>query len=377
MESVYLNNGATSYPKPRCVLEAVAAALAAPPAEAGRAIASGDPLLGCRTELAALFGVDDPATIALLPSATHALNQVITGILRAGDRVVTTVLEHNSVLRPLAHLASERAITTTHLEPGSDGRVTAEKVAEALAESTALLVLTAASNVTGCVQPLAEIAAVAAAARVPLLIDAAQSAGAIPLDHGQLPGRVFVAFAGHKGLLGPTGVGGLIVPDGKLAQTMVGGTGVRSESLLHPGELPLRHEAGTPNLPGIAGLAAGVRWLLSNGVAAAGRHRHDLVCALRSRLGQQPGIRLLPLAAGDGRAGIVSFTYAGWPPEELGYVLHQSFAITTRSGLHCAPLIHKSLGTAPLGTTRVSVGPFTSPDEIDRFIWALAKIGGR
>ena len=355
---IYLNNAATTYPKPMAVVDAVRAALMAPPAEPGRSGSGVDPTRACREALAELFGVVESRRVILTPSATYALNLVIYGQLlsRPGSHVVTTVLEHNSVLRPLAHLRRSHGIATTYLEPLTDGRVDPASLLEAVRPETQLIAVTQASNVTGCIQPVEEIARLAADLHIPFLIDASQSAGAVPLEHGGLPGRIFIAAAGHKGLFGPMGTGALIVPDDELAQVMVGGTGVQSDNPLHPNELPIRYEAGTMNLPGIAGLTAGVRFVLARGVESLGQHRHELIRLLRGQLRTIDGCRLSPLAEDDGRAGIVSFTLNGWKPDDLGFALRDSFDIETRTGLHCAPLIHRSLGALPDGSVRASAG---------------------
>jgi selenocysteine lyase/cysteine desulfurase len=250
-------------------------------------------------------------------------------------------------------------------------------IAQAITRDTRLIAVTHASNVTGSIQPVEEIAALAAEADVPLLIDASQSAGAIPLTYRRLSGRVYIAFAGHKGLLGPPGTGGLVLADGKdLPQLIIGGTGVRSESLFHPPELPLRHEAGTANLPGVVGLLAGVRTACARGVKTEGAHRHHLVERLRSQLETVGGVRVLPLARNDGRAGVVSFTIDGWTPEEVGYALQKSFGIITRSGLHCAPFVHRVYGTTPLGTVRASVGRANTEEHVDVLAAAVAHLAG-
>ncbi len=376
--ATYLNNAATTFPKPAEVIEAVRESLESPPVEPGRSGGGEDPTRACRNELAGLFNVRQPSQVVLTPSATYALNLVIRGLLlgQTDGHCLTTVLEHNSVLRPLEHLRRNRWLRLTHVEPRLDGRLDPNDLIGFVREDTRLIAVTQASNVTGCVQPVAEIARMAAEWEIPLLVDASQSAGAVGLDYESLPGRVFVAFAGHKGLFGPTGTGGLIVPDDALSQTFVGGTGVQSENSLHPGELPIRHEAGTMNLPGIAGLTAGVRFVRERGVDELGRHRNELVRHIRDRLDRLPGIRLSPLAGDDGRAGIVSFTLQGWAPEELGYLLEESFGIETRSGLHCAPQIHGNLGTSPAGSVRVSVAAFNTEDDIDRLGSALETAVG-
>ena len=365
---VYLNNAATSFPKPQRVVDAVVRALGAPPADTGRGGGEADPRAECRRLLAALLGVPDPLRVVLLPSATHALNLVIGGLATVGGHVVTTPLEHNSVLRPLAHLARDRGIGVTIVRPERTGRLSPAAFAAALDRGTCLAVVNHASNVSGGIQPIEEIAELVARAGVPLLVDASQSAGILPIDHEALPGRVFVAFSGHKALLGPAGVGALIVPDDSLPQDVVGGTGAQSESVLHPAQLPLRHEAGTPNLPGIAGLCAGVRAVAECGVERGGRQRAELVRELTGELGRIPGVRLVPVAADDGRVGVLSFNLAGWDPRDVGFALREVFGIEVRAGLHCAPLAHRFLGTAPLGTVRVSFGSHsTLPDAVALF----------
>ena len=376
MQTTYLNQAATSFPKPREVVEAVLAWFDAPPVDAGRGgdIAA-DPITPCRRELAALLGVDDHKRIVLLPSATYAINLVIGALVGPGSHVVTSTLEHNSVLRPIAHRERDLGATVTSIQPDPDGTLQARTLAGALRSTTALVALTHASNVTGSIQPIAELAETAAAAGVPLLVDASQTAGAVPIDHRHLAGRVFLAFSGHKGLLGPPGVGGLVVPDDGLPQTVVGGTGVRSDAVFHPGDLPLRHEAGTPNLPGIAGLTAGVRVVGRTGVETIGRHRAHLVGRLRSGLSGLGHVRLFPLAADDGRVGVVSFQIAGWEPDEVGFVLRESFGIEVRTGLHCAPHALRGLTGGPGGSIRVSVGLPSSEADVSSFLAAIASLG--
>lgn len=376
MHSVYLNQAATSFPKPREVVEAVHAWFNRPPVDAARGgDGANDPTVPCRRGLAELLGVADPASIVLLPSATHALNLVIGALVGPGSHVVTSTLEHNSVLRPIAHRERDLGVTVTTIGPDADGTLRPGALQEALRPSTSLVALTHASNVTGSIQPVEELAAVTATAGVPLLLDASQTVGAVPLTYGLLPGRVFLAFSGHKGLLGPPGVGCLVVPDATLTQTIVGGTGVRSEDRFHPPELPLRHEAGTPNLPGIAGLTAGVRLVGRTGIETIGKHRAHLVARLRSGLNGLGDVELFPLAAGDGRVGIVSFRIAGWEPDEVGFLLRESFGIEVRTGLHCAPYALHGLTGNPGGSIRVSLGLPSSEADVDLLLTAIASLG--
>ncbi len=378
-ESTYLNNAATSYPKPDVVLRAVAQTLARPPQEPGRTGASTDPLTHCRKSLAALLGVENPFHVVLLPSATHALNHAILGLLSSGDHAISTDLEHNSVLRPLAHASRERGVKVDIVPAGSNGRVSATDIARVLKSTTRVIVMTHASNVTGVAQPLDEVATLAARRGVFLVVDCAQSAGVLDICYRDLPGRVFLAVAGHKGLGGPAGTGALVVPDDQLPQTIFGGTGIHSEHEEHPADLPLRHEAGTPNLSGLDGLAAGACWVSEQSVDRLGQNRAVLVRALRSGLADLGrSIVTYPRDASltdeDARCGVVSFVVEGHEPGEIGFILREAFAIEVRTGLHCAPLIHNGLGTVSKGTVRASFGAFNTLKDVDRLVQAVAEV---
>jgi cysteine desulfurase / selenocysteine lyase len=371
----YINNAATSFPKPAAVVNAVLRALSEAPRDPGRSGGADDPTLDCRRALATLFDVPRAEQVILGPSATHGLNLVIAGCLHGappGAHAVVTALDHNSVLRPLERFRTENSVAVSVLEPDASGVVTPELVLGALRRETRLVCVTHASNVTGTVQPVEQFAAIAAERGLPLLVDAAQSAGCVPLSYRGLPGRVFVAFSGHKGLFGPAGTGGLIVPDAQIRPLQVGGTGVRSASLDQPADLPLCYEAGTPNLPGIAGLFEGVRFVLSETVSGLGDRRRALVRALRERLASVDGVTMVPARDDDGRTGIVSLTHDRCSPAELAYMLRESWGIVTRAGLHCAPLAHRALGTLPAGTLRVSLSAFNTGRDVDRFAEALA-----
>jgi cysteine desulfurase family protein len=379
---VYLNNAATSYPVPDAVRGAVVAAMREPPVEPGRThTAAEDPLGACRNRLAQLTGLETPTRVALFPSATHAINCVIHGVMRDGGHAVTTDAEHNSVLRPLSHAAAEWGVQVTHLSGDGRGKVDPETLRHRVRSDTKLIALTHASNVTGVVQPVEEVARVAAEHEIPLLVDAAQSAGVLPVEPHRWPGRVFVALAGHKGLYGPAGTGALLLPDDRLKQQVVGGTGIRSESSLHPPTMPLRHEAGTPNLVGLAGLTAGVAWVLEQGVEVLAGHRAQLAELLRQGLDDLGGrVSLVPstdsLATPDRCCGVVSFTARDLEPRELGFALQESFGMVVRTGLHCAPRIHPALGTSPGGTVRVSVGAFNTRQDVEQLLNALQELLG-
>ena len=264
----------------------------------------------------------------------------------------------------------------THVEPLCDGRIDVGHLLEAVRPNTRLIVITQASNVTGCIQPVEDIAKTAAALDIPFLIDASQSAGAVDLNHEQMPGRVFVAAAGHKGLFGPTGTGFLVVPgrrtsamdrwrDGRTEREPVASRGVA-----HP--LRSRHDepSGHCRPEGGASVSREPKaWRSWDAIDTS------WVQAARCRLAEIPGCRLSPLAGDDGRAGIVSFTLDGWSPEEVGFVLESSFDVETRTGLHCAPMIHRSLGTLPEGSVRVSVARFNTQTDIEQLDEALATMG--
>lgn len=379
MTLCYLNNAASTFPKPPEVGEALRRCLSTEPREPGRGSQSDDPTIACRVRLAELWGLDGFTRVILTPSATVGLNLAILGLLheRKPATIVTSTLEHNSVLRPIESLRS-RGWKVHFLRPDADGLLDPEPLRREWPADTRLLALTHCSNVTGAVQSLTDFAVLAADHGCPFLIDASQSAGVIPLALSSLPGSVFLAFAGHKGLYGPAGTGGLILPDGvALRPLWYGGTGIRSESLEQPDELPIRYEAGTPNLPGIAGLTAGLEFVCTQGVDALARHRAALVARFRELLSDINGITLAPLAGDDGRAGIVAFQMAGFPAAELAFALRQAFDIEIRGGLHCAPLIHQEAGLWPGGCARASVGAFSDQRDVDTLARALRHLGER
>lgn len=349
--------------------------VSSPPEEYGRSTGSVNLISGLRHELSLLFKVKEQEKIIILPSATIAINLVISGIINgSGKHVITTTLEHNSVLRPLAHLERKNRISIDYIHPQKDGIIDINDIDSAIKTNTGLIAVTHASNVTGCIQPVEKIAQIAADNAVPLLIDASQSAGGIPLDYDNLPGRVFVAFAGHKGLFGPGGIGGLIVADNELDPLFPGGTGIKSEARYQPEALPVKYEAGTMNMCGVAGLTEGVKFVNEKTVSAIGEHKSRLVNRLRNNLSEMGKIKLSPLSNEDGRSGIVSFVVNGVHTEEVGYLLEHSFDIRIRTGLHCAPLIHQDLGSYPEGNLRISFSIFNTEDELDTFVKALKVI---
>ena len=375
---IYFDNAATSWPKPDCVREALGTYFGEAGGNAGRSghrmsIAAARVVEGAREAVAELLGAQDPSRIVFAHNATQALNTAIYGMLHPGDRVVTTGVEHNSVMRPLRHLESQ-GVNVTIVPCGRDGSVELDDVRAALRGGARLLVTTHASNVTGAVFPIAELAAIAREAAVPYLVDAAQTAGAIPIDVEKM-GIDLLAFTGHKGLLGPTGTGGLYIRDGlKVEPLMRGGTGSDSAHEFQPEYAPDAYESGTANVAGLAGLAASVRFLSEIGVEAVRAHERQLVDRFMAGIAEIPGVEVHGPADSRLRCGLLSFNIAGAVPSEVGLLLEQSFDILCRTGLHCAPAAHRNIGTFPTGTVRFSFGWFNTPAEVDASLEALRKI---
>ncbi len=380
---VYLDYAATSAVRPEVVVEAVAAYLrdvGATPGRAGHrlAVAAGRTVLRCRLALAELFALPgDPGRVTLQPSATHALNAALRGVLRPGDRVVRTAYDHNSVRRPVAALARE-GVEETVLAGAPDGGVDPDAVERAIrggGRPARLLVLPHASNVLGTVLPVARLAEIARAHGTLVLLDAAQSAGHLPVRVDEL-GVDLLAFAGHKGLLGPQGTAGLWVREGvEVAPVFSGGTGGDSAADAMPEAYPDRLEAGTLNGPGIAGLLAGTRWVLDAGVDSLHAREAALKAGLRRGLAEVPGVRVLSPEAPEG-VGIVTVAAEGVAAHELALRLDREHGVLTRAGLHCAPEAHGVLGSLECGAVRFSVGWATTQAEVDRAVAAVRAVCG-
>lgn len=375
---IYLDNAATSHPKPESVYRAVEHALREIGASPGRggygsAMEATRLVFEARETLAELFGIRDSSRIVFTGSATEALNLAILGLLRPGDHVITTTMEHNSVVRPL-HLAETRGVEVTRMPCDRRGFLNPRDVAAAIRAGTRLIALSHCSNVTGSIQPVEEIGFLAEKAGVPLLLDAAQSAGMIPIDVND-SGIALLAAPGHKGLFGPQGTGFLYIAEGiNLVPLMVGGTGGYSSDLDQPREMPARYESGTPNLPGIAGLKAGAEFVLRTGIEAIRKKERLLADYLMSGLAEIRGVTLHGPLPGNERGGIVSFTVEGMDPALIGFTLDRDHDIRVRVGLHCAPEAHRTIGTYPEGTVRVSPGFFTTEDEIETFLRVMEEI---
>jgi len=375
---VYLDNAATSFPKPEAVHEAVVAAMREIGASPGRggygqALAASRLLMTVRESLAALINAPDPARLIFTHNATAALNQAVFGVLSPGDHVVTSTMEHNSLLRPL-RLLEKSGVTISMVPADPQGLLDPEAVRQAICPATRMIAISHVSNVTGGIQPVAAIAAIAKAAGCLLLLDAAQSVGIIPLDMQEI-GVDLLAAPGHKGLMGPQGTGFLaLAPGVAIRPLLAGGTGSSSDQDLQPDGFPEGFEAGTHNLPGIAGLGAAVAFVRETGVQRIGSHERNLAEYLREKLALVPGMRLYGPVDPLRRTGVLSLTAHGMDPSELAFFLDKRYGIAVRSGLHCAPHAHRTIGTWPAGTLRVSPGWFSTMQEMDCLYEALTAI---
>ena len=373
MRMIYLDNAATSFPRPACVARAMSDALTQCGANPGRAghrlaLAAGRIVEGCREDLAAMLGETDASRVAFACNATDALNMAIHGVVRTGDHVVTTLLEHNSVLRPLSELSRSGAITLTIVPPDAQGMIRAQDVAQAMTPRTRLVAMTHMSNVLGAAQDVAAVGMLCRRRGVLLLVDCAQTAGHLPLTP-RAWGAALLAMPGHKGLLGPHGTGALWVrEDVQPAPLRQGGTGSASESMFQPRMMPDALESGTLNLPGIAGLRAGMREALA--------HREEahaaavaLCSGMRAELLDLPGVRVYTPEG----ASLVSFNVEGIASQEVAAAL-DGMGIAVRGGLHCAPGVHRFLGTLERGAVRVSPGIYNTKQDAQALLMAVRRI---
>jgi cysteine desulfurase / selenocysteine lyase len=375
---IYLDNAATSCPKPAQVVAAVCSTLETVCANPGRgaydaALEAGRVLLRTRRSLARLIGAPDPARIVFALNATHALNLALKGLLWGGGHVVISPLEHNAVVRPLAALA-DRGVEVTRVRCGADGSIDPDDVLAALRPDTRLVALTHASNVLGTVLPIEQVGPRLRERGVPFLVDAAQTAGSMQIDVTAM-GIDLLALPGHKGLQGPQGVGALYVGDDMGLHTLVeGGAGGDSASPEPPEELPDRYEAGTPNTPGIAGLGAGVELVLAEGVETIGERERMLADRLRRGLAEVEAVRLHGPAAGTPAAPVASISVEGISSGELAFILDRAFGIAVRAGLHCAPEAHRVSKSLDDGLVRFSLGRATTEEDVEAALEAVAEI---
>lgn len=375
---IYLDNAATTYPKPAAVYENTFRFLEEKGGNPGRgghffANASAEVVEGTRRELARFFGVPDFRRVVFTYNCTDSINIVLKGYLRAGDHVITTHLDHNAISRPLERLRRKLPLEVSRIGFDESGRVDPAEFQAVLQRNTRLMILTHGSNVLGSVQPLGAFIELTRQSGVPLLLDAAQTAGRIALQIGDAP--VFITCSGHKGLYGMPGIGILTVPSGvELDKWREGGTGTISESLEHPDELPMRLEAGTPNFLAIASLREGLRFLNSEGVEKVHRREIQIVMILKNALGAAGTNRLYSRLDPENSIAVAAFNLDRVPPEEAAAILDQNYGIAVRSGLHCAAVLHEALGTLPAGCLRVSPGYFNTDADMAALTEALLEI---
>jgi cysteine desulfurase family protein len=378
---IYLDNAATTWPKPPAVAEAVLDYMENVGANPGRsghqlAVAAGRIVYDTREALARLFNVTDPLRIAFTANATEALNLVLSGYLRPGDHVVTTSMEHNAVMRPLRYLHSI-GVELTAVPCSAQGVLDPGDMEKAIRPNTVLLVVNHASNVVGTLQPVAEVGAIAERHGLLFLVDAAQTGGAYPVDVQQMKIDL-LAFTGHKALLGAQGTGGLCIGErvdlSRLRPLKRGGTGSRSESEEQPDFLPDRYESGTANGMGIAGLGAGVRFVLEAGVERIRAHELQLTAQLLAGLRSIPGVQIYGTGDADRQTATVSFNVQGIEPSDVALRLDEEYSIMCRPGLHCAPSAHRTIGTYPRGTVRFGLSYLNTAEQIDQAIDAVRRI---
>lgn len=376
---VYLDNAATSFPKPKVVVDEMLRCISSYCANPGRgghsmSVAAGKAVFKAREVIGRHFGIKNPMRLCFTKNATEALNIAIKGSIKPGDHVITTSMEHNSVIRPLKTMEREQGIELTIVKANNMGVVEPEKFAKSIKTNTRLIVCTLSSNVNGTILPIKEVGKLARENGVIFLVDASQGAGHIKIDIDDMYIDM-LAFPGHKGLLGPQGTGGLYVKEGiSLKPIMEGGTGSFSQNLFQPDSMPDILESGTLNTPGIVGLAKGVEFIDKFGVENIRLHKNLLLKRLYDGLKEIKRIKFYNTWESEGNSGIAAVNIEGIDSAEVSHILDKKYGIQTRPGLHCAPLAHKTLGTYETGLVRLSPGCFNSADEIDYAIHALCSI---
>ena len=375
---IYLDNGATSFPKPRQVTDAVTEAMTRYCANPGRsshflAARTAQEIYKTRAALALLLGLEDAGRILFTKNATEALNLALRGILRPGDHVVTSSMEHNAVLRPLKVL-EKQGVETTIVRCDRQGRLDPDQIRRALRPKTRMIVLTAASNVTGTIMPIEEVGQMALRRGVLFCVDGAQGAGHMVLN-GKKQHIDLLAVPGHKGLLGPQGTGFLYVRPGLLLHPLLaGGTGSRSRELAPPVEFPESFEAGTVNAPGIIGLGAASRFLNKIGIEAVVKHERDLTEKLQRGLRTIAGVTVYGPSDCHEKTAVVSWNLEGYSCEEAALLLNDRFGIAVRAGLHCSGMAHETIGTSEVGCVRMCPGFYTSEAEISQAVEAVRQL---
>jgi len=379
---IYMDNAATSWPKPQKVYQAVDKCLREYCANPGRgsyqnAVKSAKTIYRTRESVANLFHVNDPLKVIFTKNCTEALNLAIRGLVKRGEHVITSSVEHNSVIRPLNALVKQRGIFITQVKPRDNCILDPADIEKAITSKTTLIVTTLSSNVTGGRIQFEEIGRISQKYGIPYLLDAAQGAGVIPIDIPK-SGIGMLAFPGHKGLLGPQGTGGLVLSkDFGLDSLIQGGTGSYSKNAEQPNILPDGLESGTLNTPGIAGLEQGINHINLIGIENILGRKNVLIKQLFDGLGGASGIKGLSIYSpreAEMNSGIFSFNIEGFECEEVASILNERYGISVRAGLHCAPTAHRILGTLETGCVRVSPGFFTTTDEIRQVVSAITRI---
>lgn len=375
---IYLDNGATSFPKPRGMSDTMKRCMdlwCGNPGRSGHAMSmkTGEAVYHGRKQIAGLLGISDPSRLIFTKNTTEGLNLALFGFLKEGDHVITTSMEHNSVLRPLKAL-EQKGVSHTIVWADGRGRVSAVDIEKEIRENTRLIAVTGASNVTGTLMPIEEIGAAARKRGIFLLVDGAQLVGAAAVDV-EKSGIDMLAFPGHKGLLGPLGTGGLYVsPRVSLSPLLCGGTGTASRERVQPSDFPEGFEAGTLNAPGIVGLSYAASAVARIGVETIAGYERELIGLLDEGLGNMDFVRLYGPGSSE-KTGISLFNICGTECEETAERLNREFGIAVRGGYHCSGLAHKTIGTWDTGAVRISVGPFNTRGEIRAVLDAVWKIG--
>lgn len=377
---IYLDNGATSFPKPEEVYEFMDTFYRNYGVNPGRSgydlcLEAGEIVENTRKMLTNFFNGDDPNRLCFSYNSTDALNLIINGMLKEGDHAITTTLDHNSVIRPLYHQYKFNGVEVDYIPFDSKGFVDPDDFTKKIKKNTKLVIVNHASNVIGTIQPVKEIGRLCKERGIPFAVDSSQSAGKIPVDIKELNIDV-VAFTGHKSLLGPTGIGGLYVSEGiEIRHTRAGGTGVRSAVPTHLYEYPYRLEYGTPNTVGIAGLYAGLNWIEKKGLANLHKNEMKLTTMLRDGLKDIENVTMYCQDDMTNHISILPFNIDGLEALNTGTILDVDYNIATRTGLHCAPLTHKQLGTIDIhGAVRFGIGPFNTEEHIKTAINAVKEI---
>ena len=377
---IYLDNGATSFPKPDEVytfMDSFYRNFGVNPGRSGYDLCmeTGDLVDKTRKLITDFINGNDPNRLCFSYNSTDALNLIIFGILKQGDHAITSTLEHNSVLRPLYHQNKFNGVEIDHVPFGTNGFIDPDDIKNKIKANTRLVIINHASNVIGTIQPLEAIGRICRERGVTFAIDASQSAGKVPIDMEQHHIDI-IAFTGHKSLLGPTGIGGLYVRDGiEIRHTRAGGTGVRSAERMHLDEYPYRLEYGTGNVVGIAGMYAGLKWIEEKGMDTIHKQEMRLTRILRDGLNELDGVVLYCQDELTDHIAVISFNVDGMEALNVGTLLDGEYDIACRTGLHCAPLVHEQLGTDRIGgAVRIGIGPFNTEDHIRTAIKAIGEI---